>query len=190
MYADAEFAAADVITAMEQHRLNYLIRKSKDARIKRFIDRMDEDVAVKHDHSIYGKVIGGPPNTPASTTLVAVPSNHDKEKTVTFITNLDVDDRTAVERQWTQGVIERYRRRWGIENSYKTIKDFLAYTTSKDYPVRLFHFVFAVLLYNVWLLTDLLVKKMLDEVFEYRNKPRLKAKRFLNILDGFLIPID
>ena len=87
-------------------------------------------------------------------------------------------------------MIDRYRWRWGIENSYKTIKDFLAYTTSKDYSVRLFHFAFAVLLYDVWLLTDLLVKKMLDEVFEYRNKPRLKAKRFLNILDDFLVPID
>jgi hypothetical protein len=123
----------------------------------------------------YGPVSGGPSNTPASTTLVAVPADHDEEETVTFITNIDVDDETSVERRWTQGVIDRYRRRWGIENSYKTIKDFLAYTTSKDYSVRLFHFAFAVLLYDVWLLTDLLVKKMLDEVFEYRNKPRLKG---------------
>jgi hypothetical protein len=189
VYADAEFAAADVITAMEQRRLNYLIRKPKRDRVKRFIDRMNEDVAVKHDHTIYGPVSGGPSNTPASTTLVAVPSDNDEENTVAFITNIDVDDETPVERRWTQGVINRYRRRWGIENSYKTIKDFLASTTSKDYSVRLFHFAFAVLLYDVWLLTDLLVKKMLEEVFEYRNKPRLKADRFLNILDNFLIPV-
>lgn len=40
----------------------------------------------------------------------------------------------------------RYSRRWQTENEYKSIKhDFLAKTSSKDYCVRLFYFVFAVL---------------------------------------------
>jgi IS4 transposase len=84
-------------------------------------------------------------------------------------------------------VIDKYSRRMAIENSYKQIKDFLAWTTSKEYCVRLFHFAFAVFLYNIWLLTDLLVKKALgiDQL-----KPRLKAKRFLNLLDSFIIPVD
>lgn len=76
-------------------------------------------------------------------------------------------------------MIDRYSRRWGIENSYKTIKDFLAWTTSKDYTVRLFYFGFAVLLYNMWLLVDLLVQLSLD--IEHRYKPRVTAKRFLNL---------
>jgi IS4 transposase len=53
--------------------------------------------------------------------------------------------------------------------------------------VRLFHFAFAVFLYNIWLLTDLLVKKALGI---NQLKPRLKAKRFLNLLDNFIIPVD
>jgi IS4 transposase len=53
----------------------------------------------------------------------------------------------------------RYSRRWQIENEYKSIKnDFLAKTSSKDYHVRLFYFVFAVLLHNIWRLTDFLLK--------------------------------
>jgi IS4 transposase len=76
-------------------------------------------------------------------------------------------------------VIDRYSRRWGIENSYKTIKDFLAWTTSKDYTVRLFYFGFAVLLYNMWLLVDLLVQLSFD--IEHWYKPRVTAKRFLNL---------
>ena len=87
-----------------------------------------------------------------------------------------------------EGVIGRYSRRWGIENSYKTIKDFLAWTTSKDFSVRVFYFGFAVLLYNMWLLVDLLVQVSLD--IEHRYKPRVTAKRFLNLVHKQLAGID
>lgn len=73
-------------------------------------------------------------------------------------------------------MIGRYSRCWGIENSYKTIKDFLAGTTSKDFSVRVFYFGLAVLLYNMWLL----VQVSLD--IEHRYKPRVTAKRFLNLV--------
>ena len=86
---------------------------------------------------------------------------------------------TKVERKYTQNVINRYSRRWGIENSYKTIEDFLAWTTSKDFSVRLFYFGFAVLLYDMWLLVDLTVQTSLD--IEHRYKPRVTAKQFLNL---------
>jgi hypothetical protein len=187
VYADSAFAAVGVIHALEQHHTKYVIPIPKNVRVKRFIQRMDHDVAVKHEHVMYGKVLGSPQLTPAKTTLVAVPSHNDEDKTVAFITNKDVDDEIGVERRWTKGVIDKYSRRMAIENSYKQIKDFLAWTTSKEYCVRLFHFAFAVFLYNIWLLTDLLVKKVLgiDQL-----KPRLKAKRFLNLLDNFIIPVD
>lgn len=186
VYADAAFAAADVIRALEQHHMRYVISMPHRARVKRFIRRMEHDVAVNHEHTIYGKVRGGASNTPAETTLVAVPSNHDEEKSVAFITNKDVHAEIGVEREWTQGVIDRYSRRMAIENSYKTIKDFLAWTTSKNYCVRFFHFAFAVLLYDIWLLTDLLVKKALGCE---QPPPRLKATRFLNLLDRIIVPV-
>jgi hypothetical protein len=187
VYADSAFAAVSVIQALEHHRTKYVIPIPKNVRVKRFIQRMDNDVAVKHDHVMYGQVLGSPQLAPAKTTPVAVPSHNDEDKTVAFITNKDVDDEIGVERRWTKGAIDKYSRRMAIENSYKQIKDFLAWTTSKEYCVRLFHFAFAVFLYNIWLLTDLLVKKALgiDQL-----KPRLKAKRFLNLLDNFIIPVD
>jgi len=95
------------------------------------------------------------------------------------MTNKDVKAGSEVEREYTKGVINRYSRRWGIENSYKTIKDFLAWTTSKDFNVRLFYFGFAILLYNMWLLVDLLVQLSLD--VDHRYKPLVTAKRFLNL---------
>ena len=96
--------------------------------------------------------------------MVAVPADrHDEpsgdeesseeiDETVVFITHKAVDDRRA------KSTISRYQRHWGIENSYETIKEFLAQTMSKTYVVRLFYFAFAVLLYNCWLLVDVLVR--------------------------------
>ncbi len=61
-----------------------------------------------------------------------------------------------------------YSCRWGIENEYKSIKNgFLAKTSLKDYRVRLFYFVFAVLLYNIWRLTDFLLKAGVDGEIDY-----------------------
>jgi IS4 transposase len=51
-----------------------------------------------------------------------------------------------------------YSKRWGIETSYRVKKhSFLGKTTSKNYVVRLFYFMFSVLLYNLWILADILI---------------------------------
>lgn len=60
------------------------------------------------------------------------------------------------------GLAERlfdlYGKRWGIETSYRVKKhSFLPKTTSKNYLIRLFYFMFSVLLYNLWILADILI---------------------------------
>ena len=51
-----------------------------------------------------------------------------------------------------------YSKRWGIETSYRVKKyAFRGKTTSKNYMIRLFYFMFSVLLYNLWILADLLI---------------------------------
>jgi hypothetical protein len=127
------------------------------------------------------------------TTLVAVPRDRHSEpskpgedvddatqKTVVSITNKPVRDRRV------KSTISRYRRRCGIENSYKTIKEFLARTTSKTYVVRLFYFASAVLLYNCWLLADVLVRDV-ETVIAY--EPEVTAKRVLAAMTQYLRPI-
>jgi IS4 transposase len=98
-----------------------------------------------------------------------------------FLTNLDVSDEIGLDRRQTRRLIKRYTRRAGIENSYSNIKEFAPYTTSKAYEVRLFHFGFAMLLYDMWLLVDLLVQLSLN-VVESRTKPRVIAPRFRGFL--------
>lgn len=75
----------------------------------------------------------------------------DGECQMYFVTNLPVGEATAEARA------ESYRRRWGIETSYRVIGDFLPKSRSTAYSVRLFYFLFAVTLYNLWVLVNRLV---------------------------------
>jgi hypothetical protein len=61
-----------------------------------------------------------------------------------------------------QALTSQYRQRWVIENEYKTIKQhFLPQTATKDYRTRFLYFVIGVVMYNVWRLTNFLLR---DEV--------------------------
>jgi IS4 transposase len=111
--------------------------------------------------------------------LVALPPDDSYDDVQVFATNLDVDDEIGLDRRRTKKQIERYNRRGGIENAYKKIKAFGAWTTKMDIDVRLFHFGWAVILYALWLLVDFLVKLSLD--LEYEVEPRLKANRFRDL---------
>jgi hypothetical protein len=66
---------------------------------------------------------------------------HGKLKLFIFATNTSLRPRRI---RWL------FRKRWGIETSYRMIRKFLAKTTSRRYRIRLLYFYLAVVLYNLW----------------------------------------
>ena len=64
-------------------------------------------------------------------------------------------------------ILRLYKKRWGIETSYRMMGQFFAKTTCDDYAVRVWYFVLAVLLYNVWVLLNARAK---DHVIVVRLK--------------------
>jgi len=184
VYADAEFYSADAIQGLNETGSTYVIRVAENERVSRQIERATHDVWVKDDVGIHGSVEGGSTNSRVTTTHVGVPKDNNRDETVVFATNDDLDDDIALDRRETERWINRYRRRWGIETNYRCLEDFLPSTTSKEYSVRLFHFGFAMLVFNMWRLVDFLVQVNLD--VDQRSKPRLKAKRFLRLVEPVL----
>lgn len=94
-----------------------------------------------------------------------------------FATNMDINENEA-------GLAERlfnlYSRRWGIETSYRMKKEMRAKTTSKNYSIRLFYFLFATLLCNLWILIDSIISKsLLGKVIE---KHLITEKMFAAVL--------
>ena len=51
-------------------------------------------------------------------------------------------------------ILRLYKRRWGIETSYRKIGEFLPKTTSRSWVVRVFYFIFACLIYNAWIVLN------------------------------------
>jgi len=78
------------------------------------------------------------------------------------------------------GAITEYGKRWDIERGYKSIKRFMAATTSKDFVLRFLYFAFACLLYSVWRAVDLLVQVELTG--GYDREPVVTAQNTLTLL--------
>ncbi|WP_442908249.1 transposase [Halobacterium sp. KA-6] len=175
---DREFDSMRVFQTLSNLDVNYLIPKRITSSEREVIEQMEEDdqeVAVE-SASIHVEAGSHPMR------FLYVPSTSGEGTTV-FATNLRVGPDEA------ETFCRRYNRRWQIENEYKSIKhDFLAKTSSKDYRVRLFYFVFAVLLYNIWRLTDFLLKASVDGEMDYA--PVLTAGECVEIVVSALIPPD
>lgn len=79
--------------------------------------------------------------------------------------------------------VRRYSNRWGIENGYKKIKQFLPRSASPNHVLRFFNFAFAATLYNSWRLVDLLVKLSVEDDPAYT--PLVTAQRFREIAQQY-----
>ncbi|WEL27444.1 transposase [Haloferax volcanii] len=175
---DRGFDSMRVYQTLSNLGVNYLIPKRIASTEQEAIETMIED---NHEVAVESAVVdvelGSHPMR-----FLYVPSTKGDGTTV-FATNLRVGPDEA------ETFCRRYSRRWQIENEYKSIKhDFLAKTSSKDYCIRLFYFVFAVLLYNIWRLTDFLLKASVDGEMEYA--PVLTAGECVERVCAGLIPAD
>ena len=61
-------------------------------------------------------------------------------------------------------VLRLYKRRWGIETSYRKIREFLPKTTSRNWVIRVFYFVFACLIYNAWVVLNAKAQETLTTI--------------------------
>jgi hypothetical protein len=175
---DREFDSMGVYQTLSNLGVNYLIPKRIASTEQEAIETMTDD---NHEVAVESAIIDVESGS-HSMRFMYVPSTKG-DGTAVFATNLRVGPDEA------ETFCRRYSRRWQIENEYKSIKhDFLAKTSSKDYRVRLFYFVFAALLYNIWRLTDFLLKAGIDDEMDYA--PVLTAGECVERVCAGLIPAD
>lgn len=205
VYADREFHAVDVLYTLKQKDLKYVIPAVKDQhRISSLCDDFEDEKSgyddegdtplyVKTDHAMYGRVKDDTSNTRVTTNVVVLPPDEDDDvrpddSPQPFLTNLEVSDELPHERRWATQKMEEYSDRGAIENSYSSIKEAAAWTTSKEFEVRWFHFAFGCLVYNMWLLVDFLIQDRIG-VIETLSDPRISLSRFLDWLKKELVTL-
>ncbi len=166
---DREFDSQHILEMISQRGLSYVVPKrmqtSEKAQAKRLLQR-DRD-RYETDRKLHlGK------NEWHETTLIyrrKEDSAHDDHRQYSvFMTNCG------------SGHLTEYGYRWEIESGYRSIKRFMAATTSKDFGLRLFYFAFACLLYSIWRAVDLLVQVELTG--EYEHSPIVTADNTLTLL--------
>jgi IS4 transposase len=159
---DREFDSQHYLKEIDQHGLRYVVPKrmqtSEKAQAKQLLqwnqDRYvtDRDLLLNNDER-------------HETTLVyrrmADSDQTDYRQYSVFMTNGDPK------------LLREYAYRWEIESGYKSIKRFMAATTSKDFVLRFFYFAFACLLYSIWRAVDLLVQVEVTD--EYERSPVVTA---------------
>ena len=93
----------------------------------------------------------GPKNDQVFPTVIAVKDPDNPKETLYYATNMEIPLEQIEE------IIEIYRKRWTVENAFKSQKlEFLGITYSIDFAIRFFFWVLATLLYNVWVLCNLM----------------------------------
>jgi IS4 transposase len=166
---DREFDSQHVLEMVSRRGLSYVVPKrmqtSEKAQAKRLLQR-DQD-RYETDRKLHlGK------NEWHETTLIyrrKEDSEHDDHRQYSvFMTNCG------------SGHLTEYGYRWEIESGYRSIKRFMAATTSKDFGLRFFYFAFACLLYSIWRAVDLLVQVELTG--EYEHSPLITAENTLTLL--------
>ena len=173
---DREFDSQWVFQTLWNLGVNYLVPKRVNSTECEVVETMEADGQVVAVESASVHVEKGS----HSMRLLYVPSTKG-DGTAVFATNLRISLEEA------DPFCRRYSRRWQIGTEHKSIKnDFLAKTSSRDYRVRLFYLVFAVLLYDIWRLTDFLLKVGVGGEMDY--VPVLTAGECVEIIVSALIP--
>lgn len=150
VFLDRGFYNVNVLQMLEEYNLDYVVRA------KRFPSFTTDSptVQVEHNHRMERS---RPPYDWVKVTRFTVPNEQVAEGQTYFVTNMAVDEASAT------ALADSYRRRWGIETSYRVIGEFLPKTRSKAYSVRLYYFLFAVILYNLWVLCNRLLSVIVEQ---------------------------
>jgi len=92
-----------------------------------------------------------------------------KLKFIPFATNIEGDARRLV-----RMIPKEYRRRWGIETSFRKVKEVYGRTLSPSPAIRLAYYMIAMVLYNLWQAINLMLRV---EVRGHRSSATKKGYR-------------
>ncbi len=146
LYVDRGFCDSNAIKVFDSLHLKYLMPATKISTVKNVLE-------VATAPSIVTNFIMK--DITFNLVIVEEEDNNGEMVKRAFATNEEYNENDV---NLAERLFDLYGKRWGIETSYRVKKhSYLPKTTSKNYLIRLFYFMFSVLLYNLWLLADILI---------------------------------
>ena len=142
IYADRGFFDSNSIKIFNKYHLKYLMPCTHYSTVKKAIDLMSAPSVIK-DFEMKDITFN----------MIIIEDEEGNKRA--FVTNEEYNEHDL---NLAERLFYLYSKRWGIETSYRVKKhSFLPKTTSRNYLIRIFYFLFSVLFYNLWLLADILI---------------------------------
>ncbi len=140
VYLDRHFFTVDFIAKLQELGVKFIMPAVKNSKIKELLEHSKAPKVVEYEM------------TKSSDRRKSVRFNlfivEDKGEKLVFASNLPP--------HYCSVIAEMYKKRWGIETSYRVKGELRLRTCSRKYVVRFFLFVLSVILYNTWVLLNLL----------------------------------
>lgn len=176
---DREFFTAGIISEIKQKNLKFLMPAKKTARVK---DAIMEYVNGDRK-SISQYTIKSASGHVESFNLVILPNKNAKKSNiidqyVVFATNISPKEIS----QNIRNIPTDYKKRWGIETGYACVGRFRPKTTSSNQSIRLLYFYYSLILYNAWIIANLIIS---EESCVRNHKPIIS----IEILKCFFVKI-
>lgn len=144
VYLDRGFYTREMIGTLQVRGLKFLMPAPMNVKVKPLVNAAEAPSIIEYTMGRGDKQVKFNP---------AIVKDENGVKRA-FATNLQLKN--------GDGLFKLYGKRWGIETSYRVVKDFAPKTTSKKYIVRLFYFLFSVCFYNIWVLANILLGRILS----------------------------
>lgn len=168
VYLDRGFDRARIIDTLNKNKVKFLMPKVRTPTVKAWFDKSEgcKSRIVKDFQIGRGK-------EKVFTNLILVDDESGLKRP--FISNWNIAPSIAYR------LYGLYSKRWGIEISYRNIEhDFKPRTTSRNYHIRLFYFLFSACLFNLWVLANICIGLLIYG--RVPKKPIITAKMFTTIL--------
>jgi hypothetical protein len=179
VYLDRGFNSIEIIRIFKKHRIKFIMPVQRWDTVKSYYEKDNSNIM---DSMVFPDFTIGSKNNNEKVNLFIVKDKAGEEgEKHPFITNFYIPAPLAFH------LYDWYGNRWGIETCYRLLdKDLRPRTTSNNYNIRLFYFLYSCNLYNLWVLINIQASMILFG--RNRAKPIISVKRFLAIV--YRIEID
>ena len=171
---DGGFDDVDTMKMCKKQGKHFVFRADKDNKVKVIVDEVEKND--RNYHVEYNYVKGNKKHN-VTVNLVVLKIDWLKEQGIkyplvkkgylTFFTDLSHNENVSIE-SFCLRIALYYKKRWGIETGYRDIGAFEAQTHSLHDATRLFLYIQAIILFNLWIQINLEFKDDPDRIKHFR----------------------
>lgn len=184
--SDGGFDGVDDMHMFKQVEKHFVVRADRDKKVKAIVEDVEKNDG---DYHVVFDYVKGDKRHNVTVNLAVINVEWLKKQGIkyplvkkkgylTFFTDLHPDENESLEHFCLQ-IALFYKKRWGIEVGYRDIGDFEAKTHSLYDSTRLFLYIQAILLYNLWIQLNLEFKDDPDRKKHFRDGIPKSTVRFL-----------